>query len=209
MQFLERHTKAAMGVAIVVIALSILSVFRSKQPPSVVTAGVNTFFDELSWQVLSVTDHLPSGSKLMILTLSGEVESSGAKNYQAIYKALEKKGFTVSHVEGFDWDSGRGWMPSVSLPYGEFIQAAEAHPEVDAVVSLCGPPIFQARSNWPAASTLPPLLVTRVLPQDGSLPGLIKQGRVQAAAVPKGPPAAGEVRGDDPGSKFEILRSGN
>ena len=178
---LQDHNKWLMPAALVVIAVSIIHLFRDTTP-SEFQESKDVYTEVRALQVLRVAEHLPPGAPVGLLVFQSELESPEIKR---IVRQLKKAGMEVQHVEGVG-STGEGGQ---GFPYEEYCRVAEEHPDLKALISLCGTPSRPKTETLPDPASLPPLLVTGELEVPARLRRMLYHGRVAAALVPRKDPS--------------------
>lgn len=188
------------GLCLIIIAVVMFVLFSDRTPRVVKEAG-KVLFDDLSGQAVQLAAVLDPGARVVVMELTGSIKGHGKKRYDQVLDALEGAGVNVVALEPLVRDESRGWdefMPG--FPYGEFVRVAAAHPDTDAILSLCGTPYGTGNGEWPDANDLPKLLVAGK--GQGTVdPGMVKLGWVDAATVPRA-----VMKGDTQVLEYDLIR---
>lgn len=211
MSYLRTHPAGALILAGAIFVLAGFNLYRYFFEPPAPEAYIH-YYQETAEQVRLVAADLPKDARITLMVMDGEYSSVNKTHMKKMVRALKRDGLNIQHVERLTVDPGEHWpMTSLGFPYNEFLSVAKAHPDTDAVISLCGPPVGIDPKTAPHPEDLSSLLlVVRV--DDGLSNRLaiqLKNGFVQAAVVPRAydPETAARF---EPGSfdeRFERVRS--
>ena len=129
-----------MGIAIVVILISLISIFRSGGRQAKVDVGRFEGLGAVAGE--ETANFLGVGKTVVLVRHSQEVKSPVLEKMHAAFsKALKKGGVTVSAEEEVQMGEGSPdfmMMEMIGLPIDQYIQVGETHPDVDAIVSMVG-----------------------------------------------------------------------
>lgn len=160
MSFLEKQPKVAVAAALILILISLVSLFRPDSPPKFVEQSVSKLFTDMALQAEQIANFLEDGSRVVLMERDLTLKAHRESDYQRIFRALEDGGVSIQHVERLIVDERQGWDPfAPGFPYSEFVRVAGEYPDVDAVISLCGTPYGLVASDRPSSSARPPLLI--------------------------------------------------
>lgn len=199
MNFFSKYPKVTIAAVIFLLVFAVITMFRSGRAPAFVRDDLKTVHQDMVRQAEQLAGTLGPGSQVVVLELDATIKAHGDRVYDRVFDTLKKSGLDIVHVEPLTFEAERGWDVNQSgFPYAEFVRVAEAYPEADAVIALCGPPygLEQVRSS---TSNKPKLLVAGGI-GGGLAESLYKQGWLHAATIPRFVMENGELA-----LKFELV----
>ena len=175
------------AASIIIIVVSLVSIMRTMSP-----GGPKVNMDRIEGlgQIAGeeAARFLGSG-KTVVLVAYPEGPSKHLKLQQdALKDALEDGGVTVKAVESLqgndEFSMGMIPMEMGGFPIEELIRIGEAHPDVDALVSMVGAPWLQADTAQSIPASLPQLIVAQGAMMIGA-GDLFSSGLVSMAIMPR------------------------
>lgn len=180
MSSIQQHSKIVIPVALVVIVLAVASLFRDTTPASI-QYQFDLHYELMALQVLRVCEALPPDASVALLANSRELKK---REFKDMLRRLKKRGLRVQHIEGITGSEDEELEYEMGFPYEEVLRVAEAHPELNAIVSLCGTPFWPKEGTQPDLASLPALLVTGDFERSRRLVQMLEKKLVAHALVP-------------------------
>ena len=203
MDLIRKYPIPSLVVAVVAIVLLAFKFLAADKPPEFVQRGLSIFMERQIEQAELLSSALTGGSQIVVLDLDRVRLGFDKRSNKKVIETLQQHGSSLLHFEVLTADESRGWDRSKpGFPYAEYLRVAEAYPEADAIISLCGLPYFGNTSDLPDLADLPKLLTTSGLTNDENAEALFHQGWLYAVTV-----AREEKSGDDISWVYELLVS--
>jgi hypothetical protein len=185
MNFLSTYPRATTAIGAILLLVAVISLTRSCRPPATVRKDLKTIQQDMVRQAEQLAGTLESGSRVVVLELDYAIEAHGDRVYDQVIDALKARGLDVQHVKALTVDAENGWKPDTpGFPYPEFVRVAEAFPDTDAVIALCGVPYDIEEIHANRNSGRPKLLVAGGV-NGGPAESLCDRGWLYAATVPR------------------------
>lgn len=169
--------------AILVILVAGFSMLRKPRAPDIDLApfqGIGLVAAEETARILA------QGGKVLVVTIGAEGAGTSPFHAQleAFQQAIQQLGtVSVAAVEQADQAGGRSPGPEIGIPGSQYLQLLVAYPEIDAIVSLVGPPQITGEELGRLPPDRPPLVVVSMLGL--GVRRLLEAGVIQVAVVPR------------------------
>ena len=184
MSKIQQHSKIVIPVALAVIALAVASMFRDATPGPI-QEQIDLYYEVMALRVVRVCEALPPEASVALLANQSELDK---REFKGMIRRLKKMGLTVLHIKGVSDSDDAEWGDQMGFPYRDFLRVAEEHPNLNAIISLCGTPFWPKEAALPDPSSLPDLLVTGDIEMPHRLNRMLAQDLVTSALVPREDP---------------------
>ncbi len=156
----EKKAPYAIGAAILVIIISILSIGRTIGPGKV--AGSGPYIDMASIEAEETANSLGDNKRVVVIAYATTADHKvlRARN-RTFIEALDKSGAEVIATEELGAKDGPqiSEVAMVGVPMTEFLRVADAYPNADAIVSLVGVPYADLNEIDELPDSFPALIV--------------------------------------------------
>ncbi len=190
MSTIQQHSKIAIPVALAVIVLAVVSMFRDTTPPYI-QYQFDLHYEVMALGVVRVCEALPPDASVALLANQSELKK---REFKGMLRQLKKKGLKVQHIEGIANTQDEEQEYEMGFHYEDVLRVAEAHPGLNAIVSLCGTPFWPKKDTRPDPASLPDLLVTGDLERSRRVVQMLNKGLVACAMVPLEDPPMVDAR---------------
>lgn len=181
MSTIQQHSKILIPVALAVIVLAVASLFRDTTPGPI-QEQIDLGYEVMALQVVRVCEALPPEASVALLANQSELKK---REFKGMVRRLKKMGLTVLHIEGTTISEDTEWGEEMGFHYEDVLRVAEEHPDLNAIVSLCGTPFWPKKATRPDPASLPDLLVMGDLERSRRLNQMMEKGLVASALVPR------------------------
>ncbi len=204
----QQKAPYAIGAAVLVIIISILSIGRHLGPGMV--PGSEPFIDMARIEAEETVNSLGENKRVVVIAYATTADHKvlRARN-RTFIEALDKGGAKVIATEELGANEGPqiSEVAMVGVPITEFLRVADAYPNADAIVSLVGVPYADLNEMDEVAESLPPLIVAGGANDMGMPVGpLLDAGILQMAIIPKY--AGASNAGSDESTARELFEQG-
>ena len=175
---LKQHAKLVIPVALAVIVLAVASLFRDSTPPSI-QYQIDLHYELMALGIVRVCEALPPDASVALLANQREVKK---REFKDMVHRLKKLGLKVRHIEGIS--DAVNAEDETGFHYEDFLRVAAAHPDLNAIVSLCGTPFWPKEATRPDPAALPDLLVTGDFERSRRTVQMLEKEWVACALVP-------------------------
>ena len=177
---LQQHAKLVIPVALAVIVLAVASLFRDSTPPSI-QYQIDLHYELMALGIFRVCETLPPDASVALLANQREVKK---REFKGMVHRLKKLGLKVRHIEGISGADDEELEYEMGFHYEDFLRVAAAHPDLNAIVSLCGTPFWPEEATGPDPAALPDLLVTGDFERSRRTVQILEKEWVACALVP-------------------------
>ena len=198
-----KRTYLIAGAAILVILMAGISIFTSLRPrrPGIHLEpfeGIGLVAAEETARILG------QRGKILVVTVGVGADGVGGSPFHAQLDAFQKTirqydGLSVEAVERMDQAAGRSSGPGMGIPRDQYTHLLDTYPDVDAVVSLVGPPHIADEDIGRLPPKRPRLVVVSTL--GWGVRRLLESGVIHVAVVPRA--GSEETDGPEPQSPRE------
>ncbi len=185
MSTIQQHSKIIIPVALAVIVLAVASLFRDTTPAHI-QCQFDLHYELMALQVERLCEGLPSNASLALLADQSQLEK---REFKDLLRRLKKMGLRVRHIEGITGADDEELEYEMGFLYEDVLRVAAAHPELNAIVSLCGTPFWPKKATRLDPASRPDFLVMGDLERSRRLYQMMEKGLVASALVPREEPS--------------------
>ena len=184
MKISDRHKPWVIASAVVVIIISVIIISRT--PSSERLRDYTKKIDPLAeFAAAETADFLGKGKRVVVIAYDAQ-DSQLDKTQQSSFRgSIEDAGIEVKTLESLVLEAADKERAEVNggFPAEMYRRIFEDYPEVDAYVSLCGPPWDLPDASDPVPEIVPPLIVALGLSPEINIEPLFDHGILEMAVT--------------------------